>query len=123
MGNLPTNPTESVKRRNPNLYGSQIRPAILAVETIEPKRGSRPPLDSPRPKRKRGKGCVECIVTLIAVRKREADDDNNIASLKGCRDAITYTLGLDDGDGRLRWQYGQCETRGQEGVIVKIELL
>lgn len=94
-----------------------------AMETVKQERSERPPLDNPRAQRKKGKGIVACVVTLIAVRRRESDDDNNIASLKPLRDAIADTLGIDDGDGRLRWEYGQTESRGAEGVIVKIELL
>ena len=28
---------------------------------------------------------------------------------------------LDDGDARIRWEYGQCESKGTEGVMVRIE--
>lgn len=118
MNEIPKNVSKSTILRNPHLYGS-IRP----VEAVVPKLGGRPSLEATRPVRKKGKGCVECVITLIAARKREADDDNNIASLKPLRDAISRTLKLDDGDAILRWQYGQCETRGQEGVFVKVELL
>jgi len=66
---------------------------------------------------------VEIIVTIIAFCRREADDDNNIASLKGIRDAIAESIGIDDGDGRIKFQYSQSETRGRKGVVVKIESL
>ena len=95
--------------------------SVFAVGAVVPKCGERPALVGARAQRKKGKGIVEVVVTLIAVRKVEADDDNNSHSLKPARDIIAAELGLDDGDGRIRWEYGQCETRGQEGLIVKIE--
>lgn len=81
------------------------------------------PLDKGIQKRQKGKGGVEIVVSLIACRRRELDDDGNVAAAKPLRDAISETLGLDDGDKRIRFEYGQIETRSSFGVIVKIELL
>lgn len=39
------------------------------------------------------------------------------------RDAVAAWLGIDDGDPRVRWEYGQVETRGAQGVLVKIETM
>lgn len=66
---------------------------------------------------------MEVVVTIIACCQREADDDNNCASLKGVRDAIAESLGIDDGDRRIRFEYGQIESRADRGLIIKIELL
>ena len=41
--------------------------------------------------------------------------------MKPLRDAIAAELGMDDADPRIRWQYGQTETRGAEGVLVMVE--
>jgi hypothetical protein len=70
-------------------------------------------------KRRRSKELIR--ITLVAARRREVDDDNNVASLKPLRDAIACNLSIDDGDGRIRWEYGQVETKSTEGVIVKME--
>ena len=68
-------------------------------------------------------GGVVVVVVLVACRNREIDDDANIYSLVPIRDAIAKSLGLDDADKRIRFKYGQVVTNGNEGVIVKIELL
>lgn len=117
MKEIPQNVTESVRKRNPHLYD------LGAVVASQPQCSPRLALDSAKPKRQRGKGCVEVVVTIIACCFREADDDNNMASLKGIRDGIAETLGIDDGDRRIRFEYGQIETRAERGLIVKIELL
>ncbi len=44
-----------------------------------------------------------------------------MASLKPIRDAIACNLSIDDGSELISWEYGQCETKGTEGVIVKME--
>ena len=71
-----------------------------------------------RPRRKTG---LVVRVTIIRCGKRLLDCDNLSASYKGLRDGIARSLGIDDGDHRIRWEYGQCETRGRTGTIVKIE--
>ena len=60
-------------------------------------------------------------VSLIVCSRRELDDDNLRGSLKPLRDAIADTLGIDDGDKRIRFEYGWHETKGEEGVMVKVE--
>lgn len=64
-----------------------------------------------------------CIISLSVQGRRRMDDDNLVASLKPLRDAIARSLGIDDGDSRVVWQYSQTETRGQQGVIVSLECL
>ena len=63
------------------------------------------------------------VVSLIALRRRPLDPDNNAASFKALQDAIAQTLGLDDGDKRFAWQYQQMHTFGREGVLVRIEVI
>jgi hypothetical protein len=53
-----------------------------------------------------------------------ADSDNAIAGgTKALRDAIARWLFVDDADPRIQWEYGQVHTSGEEGCIVKLELL
>jgi hypothetical protein len=52
---------------------------------------------------------------------RELDDDNLRGGCKHLRDAIAAYFGLDDAERCIMWEYSQCETRGREGVGVKIE--
>lgn len=67
-------------------------------------------------------GSVRYIVTMIAHITTAMDYSDNLpTSLKPVQDEIADALGIDDGDGSVRWQYGQVETRGQTGVIVRIE--
>lgn len=68
---------------------------------------------------KSGTGCL--VVSITQFRKRLLDSDNLIFGCKWCRDSIAASLGIDDGDKRLIWEYAQQRTDGSEGVIVKIE--
>src|ERR1019366_2206741 len=73
------------------------------------------PLEQGVQKRQKGKGSVVVVVALIACRRRELDDDGNVASLKPLRDAVALSLGLDDADKLIRFEYSQLETRGEQG--------
>lgn len=67
------------------------------------------------------RGCVR--VCLVAAVPRRLDSDNLATAMKALQDAIASFLGIDDGDeDRIRWEYGQIETRGTPGVIVKLEM-
>lgn len=68
------------------------------------------------------KGCL-VVCTLTAHRRRLIDDDNCVASLKPLRDGVSESLGIDDGDSRIRFQCHQLLTIGKEGVTVTIERL
>lgn len=61
-------------------------------------------------------------VTLTRLGGRRLDDDNLAGAFKALRDAIADWLGLDDGDPRLAWRYGQ-EPGGPAGVRVRVEEL
>jgi len=115
---LHKNVSESVKLRNPSLFG------FSPVAAVVRKPNSPTPLvQSPRPQRKR-KGRVEVIATIIACRPGCLDDDSLPGGgTKALRDAIAESLGYDDGDARIRFEYGQCQVVGQQGCIVKIERL
>lgn len=80
-------------------------------------------LDKGIQKRQKGKGSVEIVVSLVTCRRRELDDDGNVAALKPLRDAIAESLLLDDADKRIRFQYSQIETRASQGVVVTVEKL
>lgn len=57
-------------------------------------------------------------VTITRVGPRAMDDDNRTASAKGVRDAIAAWLGVDDGDGSVRW-----EVRGERGgYCVRVQI-
>jgi hypothetical protein len=111
------NPNETFKRLNPSLFG------VGAVATTERKQDPAPALvKNPRPQRSR-KGRVEVIVSIISCRPGQLDDDSaSSGGVKALRDIIAETLGYDDGDRRIRFQYGQCETIGETGCLVRIEL-
>lgn len=55
----------------------------------------------------RKKSVVECVVEIISYRKTELDDDNCIGGSKGLRDAIAQSLGIDDGDPRIKFRVSQ----------------
>lgn len=105
---------KQLTKNNPRLGAVE---AGVAESTIAPTLERRPP------KQRSGKNRVEIVIILLACVHRELDSDNLQGSLKPCRDAIAVTIGIDDGDPRLRWEYAQVVTRGEEGVIVKIERL
>jgi len=46
-------------------------------------------------------------VTVVRIAPRRLDPDNAVASLKGIIDGVADWLGIDDGDGRIEWAWGQ----------------
>jgi hypothetical protein len=115
--------SESFRRRNPQLYGKTSDSDLRAMETDQPKPTSPQALAGRTPKYKRRKTGVAIVVSLTVHCHRELDSDNLQGACKPLRDAIASTLRLDDGDPCLRWEYTQIQTRGSEGVVVKIENL
>lgn len=115
--NLPAHVSEATKRLNPQLY-----PAGGRLAAAQPKPAPKALVKAARQHSGR-KNRVDVVVTLIAARRRLCDDDNNVASFKPLRDAIAESIGIDDGDPRLCWQYGQVESKGRQHSIVNIELL
>lgn len=113
---LPRNPLESFKRRNPHLYG---RP-LASLENPE------------RQPDQRGQG-QDCglegspqrprfCVVILSLRHRLIDAHDNLRTgAKPLVDRITERLGFqDDADPRLTWEYGQVLTNGPEGTLVLI---
>lgn len=96
---------------------------VDSVGASRTKRNKISALDGRGKERRQRKGSVEpcCRVLLVSCRHRELDDDSNIYSLKPLRDAIAASFGIDDADARIRFEYGQVITKGEQGVIVRIE--
>ncbi len=133
--------SDAVRRLNPELFGPA--PALGAVPAQEPKPAPAQTLDRIAAQRQAGAqrvsggregehrtrpikarpGGVYAVVTFVRYGKRALDDDNLAGSCKPIRDAVAAWLGIDDGDPRIRWEYGQVETRGAQGVSVKVECL
>lgn len=117
-GFCPYEGSEDYRRLNPHLFG---------VGPVAPPVGKQ---DSPRslvkrvrPQRKR-QGRVEVVVSIVSCRPGCLDDDSaSSGGVKALRDAIAESLGYDDGDKRIRFEYGQCETAATHGCLVKIEVL
>jgi len=61
------------------------------------------------------------VVCVVVFRRQRLDDDNLSGGLKALRDAIAASLGLDDGDARIRFEYSQHLTTGKPGTLVRIE--
>lgn len=75
------------------------------------------------PARSRSKRGVGFVITITSYSRRVTDDDNRsvgAGSAKNLRDAIAASLGVDDADKRLKWEYRQQQTAGAEGTLVTI---
>jgi len=106
-------------RKQPD--GSWARSGMAGMEANQSKSAIAPRLAGRIPKQPKRKAGVELVVTLVACMRRELDSDNLQGACKPARDAIAVSLGLDDGDPRIRWNYAQVVSIGGEGIIVKME--
>ena len=104
-----------------NYEAKRNRPIIRPVEAGVVEHPAA--LERKTSKQQGGKRGLAVVVSLVACVRKEYDSDNLYGAIKPLRDAIAATLGLDDADKRIRWEYAQSCTRGQTGVIVKIEIL
>jgi hypothetical protein len=68
-------------------------------------------------------GPPRMVISLVSYRSRLLDSDNLQGGLKPLRDAIAESLGFDDGDSAVRWEYGQVETQAEQGTAVRIQVL
>lgn len=109
--------SESTKRRNPHLFGPPS-----GLDRGERKQDPVPALDREKPKRQRGTRCV-VEVCLLSLRTTEVDDDNLAECHKELRDSIAQSLGIDDGDSRIRFRYAQCITRSKPHTLIVITQL
>lgn len=102
---------------------AQLRDDVRRVEAHQSQQASAQTLERCLPKREGRKSGVVCVVSFVALLWRPLDDDNLIASIKPLRDAVAASIGIDDGDSRIRFQYEQLQTKGREGVLVHIETI
>lgn len=107
-----------------NAQGEYCHPSrVGGLLPTQPKRDTLPALDQKPKARRSGKVCVALRVTFVRFSSHLLDDDNLQAAYKGLRDGVAKSFGIDDADKRIRFEYGQCETRGATGTVVKIEQL
>ncbi len=116
--------SESVLRLNPQLFGAGALPAA------EPKPNQGRALDAgPSPRQaSRGRmasgGSPLLRITLVSCRRRLITDRGNaVSGWKELQDCIARFFDLDDEDGTIQWEYGQCETQGEQETLVRIELI
>lgn len=114
---------DELRKLFPNISEDCIRKTLSVGSVAMPKReqSSPSPLDSKLPRRNGRSRSLVVVISLVSFRKRILDDDNLIAGFKPLRDAIAASLNVDDADPRIRWQYGQQRTDGEQGTIVLIE--
>lgn len=122
MATLPLNPSESTKKLNPHLWPTAVSSVACAVEANQSKPALPQALVSRNQKQKQGKNSVVLCISLVALTRRDLDSDNLQGACKPLRDQIARSIGIDDGDKCINWEYSQCRTRGTEAVLVKIEL-
>jgi len=116
MKSLPIlNASESFKRLNPHLFGLARSPAQDRKPATT--------RDVLKPVKLNKRGTPIVAVSIVTFRKIVLDDDNNVGACKALRDAIADSLGINDKDSRVRWEYGQVETRARTGTLVRITLL
>lgn len=65
-------------------------------------------------------GKSRVVVHIVSFRRRESDLDNIISGAKPLRDAIARSLGCDDRDSRITWEYSTICTKGEPGTEVII---
>lgn len=122
---------DEILKRFPNASRSTIARNlsvdIRPVQTDDAKREPGPLVGSVEAPKVRAKNVARSRpvlrVALIGLCSRELDDDNFANACKPLRDAIAEWLGMNDSRKNIRWTYGQCQTGGEEGVIVRIETI
>ena len=111
LSDFPAHVQARIKRENPDAF--RPRPPVVP----QPARTG----EAQTPDRPEKRTQSRVVVSIIGLRRRTLDDDNFNGGCKALRDSIAASLGMDDGDKRLRWQYGQLRTDGREGYLVRIE--
>lgn len=110
---LPQHVQDRIRRDNPSVFIRAVPPKV--AKPIPDKTLARDVSGQ-----EKGDSGVAISIRLIVLTKRLMDSDNAIACTKPLRDCIAKSLGVDDGDKRLTWEYHQLKTSGQEGVIVTL---
>lgn len=110
--------SKAFKAKNPHLFGSNLG----ALDRDQRKPSQVSPLDRGHATRQSRKNRLGICVEITAFRRRLLDNDNLIAGCKALRDAIAHSLGLDDGDPRIDWQYRQVVTSQEPGTLVRVSL-
>jgi hypothetical protein len=107
-------------------YSEKHPKALAARQRVarlpDPKRksGTLSPLVRSQKKHAGRKRSVAICVAIVSYRNRPIDSDNLSSGAKPVRDAIARSLGLDDGDKRITWQYETIVTTGAVGTHVLI---
>lgn len=111
---FPNHVQAQIRRQLADSGGAPVLPTVAKPVRLSPAARA----DSPQAGRPR-----RVVVSIISLRRRTLDDDNWIGGCKHLRDAIAASLGVDDGDNRIRWQYLQIKSAGRPATIVIIERL
>ena len=103
--------SDDFKKRNPHLFVGRLE---------QPQRKQNVGSQSPNRPVAARPGCLAYRVRLTSFRRKLLDGDNLQTGLKPLRDAIAATLGIDDADCYIQWEYHQVATDGPRGVNVLI---
>lgn len=95
---------------------------LRPVETRQPEPAAPQALVGDDAKLERCKAGVDIRIVFIALLAKPMDSDNFVGSLKPLRDAVCESIGIDDGDEHLTFEYHQIKSPGPEGVIVKVSV-
>lgn len=60
----------------------------------------------------------EWLINLISLRRRRIDQGNLETGFKALQDAIAARLGVNDGDSRIEWEYGQTVSTEPATVVL-----
>lgn len=120
--------SEATRRLNPELFGPGA--AVGRLEASKSKQAKPQALDGAGAQQQGSQGGVgedRYRVALTLYVKKEMDSQDNVqAACKPLCDAIAQSLhGGTPGqyDNLVLWEYGQQQTKGREGVAVRVELV
>lgn len=115
---VPTDVSESFKKRNPHLYGLGL---IRATESEQDYRKTL--VCRPKGKIEKRSSPARFRVAIVVFRRTVLDRDNFIGGTKFLRDHIARFLGVDDAEKFITWEYTQHLTEMNQGTIIRIEEL